>query len=117
MKVMIVLNDAPYGSEKAFNALRLALFLQKEQKDLDLRIFLLQDGPYCALPGQAPPTGFYNVEEMLARVIEGGAVVEACGTCAGARGLKGLPLVRGVKITSAKRMAEWTADSDRVITF
>jgi uncharacterized protein involved in oxidation of intracellular sulfur len=117
MKVTIVLNDAPYGSEKAFNALRLALFLQKEHKDLDLRIFLLQDAPYCAIPNQAPPAGFYNVEEMLKRIIDGGATVEACGTCAGARGLKGLQLMDGVKIGSTGRLAKWTADSDQVLTF
>jgi uncharacterized protein involved in oxidation of intracellular sulfur len=117
VKITIVLNDAPYGSEKAFNALRLALFLQRQEKDLDLRIFLLQDAPYCALPGQAPPAGFYNVEEMIKRAIEGGAMVEACGACAGARGLKGLQLIEGVKITSTRRLAEWCADSDNVFTF
>jgi len=117
MKVTLVLNDAPYGSEKAFNALRLALFLQKRHPDLELRIFLLQDGPYCALIGQAPPDGFYNVEEMLKRVIQGGAIVEACGTCAEARGLKNLQLIDGIKITSTRQLAEWTADSDQVLTF
>ncbi|OFW56393.1 MAG: hypothetical protein A2W01_00220 [Candidatus Solincola sediminis] len=114
---MIVLNDAPYGSEKAFNALRLARFLQGQEKGLELRIFLLQDGPYCALPNQEPPSGFYNVADMLKRAIDAGAIVEACGTCAGARGLKGVKLIDGVNITSIRRMAEWTIDSDHVITF
>ncbi len=117
LKVLIVLNDAPYGSEKAFNAMRLARFLQSREKDLELRIFLLQDGGYCALPNQVPPSGFYNIEQMLQRVIDAGAAVEACGTCADARGLKDLRLIEGVKITSIRRMAEWTIDSDRVITF
>jgi hypothetical protein len=30
MNILIVINDAPYGSEKAYNALRVALSLQKE---------------------------------------------------------------------------------------
>jgi uncharacterized protein involved in oxidation of intracellular sulfur len=30
MKVLIVINDAPYGTEKAYNALRMAMTLQKE---------------------------------------------------------------------------------------
>lgn len=30
MKALIIINDAPYGSEKAYNALRLAITLQKE---------------------------------------------------------------------------------------
>jgi uncharacterized protein involved in oxidation of intracellular sulfur len=33
MKVLFVINDAPYGTEKAYNALRLAMALQKEQPD------------------------------------------------------------------------------------
>jgi uncharacterized protein involved in oxidation of intracellular sulfur len=117
MKVMIVLNDAPYGSEKAYNALRLARALQKQQPDMELRIFLLENGAFCALPDQAPPQGFYNAGEMLQRIIAGGAAVEACATCAEARGLKNIPLIEGVKVTSIRRMAEWTADSDRIITF
>ncbi len=28
MNILIVINDAPYGSEKAYNALRIALSLQ-----------------------------------------------------------------------------------------
>lgn len=34
MKVLIVLNDAPYGNEKSYNALRLAMALQKEPFNL-----------------------------------------------------------------------------------
>ena len=30
MKVLIIINDAPYGSEKAYNALRIAMQLQKD---------------------------------------------------------------------------------------
>ncbi len=33
MKVLIIINDAPYGTEKAYNALRLAMALQKEHAD------------------------------------------------------------------------------------
>jgi uncharacterized protein involved in oxidation of intracellular sulfur len=117
LKVMLVINDAPYGSEKAYNALRLAIAYQKRLEEVELRIFLLTDGAFCALPNQATPQGFYNIEEMLKRVIAGGAVVEACGTCADARGLKDVPLIEGVKITSIRRMAEWTIDSDHVISF
>lgn len=30
MKVLFILNDAPYGSEKIYNGLRLAVALQKD---------------------------------------------------------------------------------------
>ncbi|MBS3771560.1 MAG: DsrE family protein, partial [Bacteroidales bacterium] len=43
MKILIVINDAPYGTEKAYNALRLANQLGKEHKDTEVRIFLMAD--------------------------------------------------------------------------
>jgi len=33
MKILIIINDAPYGSEKAYNALRMAITLQKEHAE------------------------------------------------------------------------------------
>lgn len=30
MRILFIINDAPYGSEKACNALRMAMTLQKE---------------------------------------------------------------------------------------
>jgi len=30
MNILLIINDAPYGSEKAYNALRMAMTLQKE---------------------------------------------------------------------------------------
>jgi len=32
-KILIIINDAPYGTEKAYNALRMAMTLQKEHAD------------------------------------------------------------------------------------
>lgn len=39
MKVLIIINDAPYGTEKAYNALRMAMTLQKEHENVDTSIF------------------------------------------------------------------------------
>ncbi len=35
-KVLILINDAPYGTEKAYNAFRLALQIQKDYESVDL---------------------------------------------------------------------------------
>jgi len=43
MKTLLIINDAPYGTEKAYNALRLAMTLQREHPDVEIRIFLLGD--------------------------------------------------------------------------
>ena len=66
MKILIIINDAPYGTEKAFNALRIANQLGRDYKDeIELRIFLMADIATCALAGQETPDGYYNIERML----------------------------------------------------
>ena len=72
MNILIIINDAPYGSEKAYNALRLAITLQKEHAGIDMRIFLMADAVTCALPNQAVPQGYYSIERMLKAVINKG---------------------------------------------
>ena len=58
-----VLNYAPYGTEFAYNGLRLALALVK--KGEAVRVFLLGDGVQCALDDQNTPDGYYNIARML----------------------------------------------------
>ena len=36
MKILLIVNDAPYGTEKAYNALRMAMMLQKEHPDVEV---------------------------------------------------------------------------------
>ena len=55
MKILLVINDAPYGTEKAYNALRLAMTLQKEHTEVEVLIFLLADSVGCAIPNQKTP--------------------------------------------------------------
>ena len=62
-KVTIVLQDAPYGNEKGWNALRLSEALLTE--GVSVRIFLFGDSVGMGKKGQKTPEGFYNVEEML----------------------------------------------------
>jgi uncharacterized protein involved in oxidation of intracellular sulfur len=117
VKVLFVINDAPYGTEKAYNALRLAMALQKEQQDAGVRVFLMADAVLCALPGQSTPQGYYNVERMLSSVIARGGEVKLCGSCMDARGLGDLDLVEGTQRGSMAELARWSVDSDRVFTF
>lgn len=72
-KYLIVINDAPYGNERPYNALRLALNLVKRE-GLKLRVFLLADGVFCARKGQKTPEGYYNVERMIKSVARRGEV-------------------------------------------
>ena len=60
---LLIINDGPYGNERAFNALRLALNLVK-RAGATVRVFMTGDGLACARHGQKTPDGYYNVERM-----------------------------------------------------
>ena len=117
MKVLFIINDAPYGSEKAYNALRIANKLNKEHLDVEVRIFLMADGANCAIANQATPNGYYNIERMLKLSLNKGTKVKICGSCAEARGLKNTPLVEGAEISNLSELSNWVVDSDKVLTF
>jgi uncharacterized protein involved in oxidation of intracellular sulfur len=117
MKILFIINDAPYGSEKPYNALRMAMMLQKEHPDVEVRIFLMADAVTCALPTQTTPPGYYNIERMLRAVINKGGQVRACGTCCEARGIKGLALLEGAEVSSMSQLTHWTVEADKVLTF
>ena len=70
-KYLIVINDSPYGNERPYNALRLALNLVK-RPEASVRVFLVGDGVQCALAGQQTPEGYYNVERMLSSLVRRG---------------------------------------------
>lgn len=117
MKILIIINDAPYGTEKAFNALRIANQLNKENPDVEVRIFLIADAANCAIASQTTPNGYYNIERMLKLSLNKGAKVKICGSCAEARGLINLPLIEGAEISNLAELTNWVLDSDKVLTF
>lgn len=117
MKYLIILKDAPYGTEKEYNALRLAMQVQKDYQDAEVRIFLMAYAATCALPNQNTPNGYYNIERMLKSIISKSGKVKICGTCADARGIKNLPLIEGCQISTMAELAAWTMDSDEVLVF
>ena len=117
-KVLIIINDAPYGTEKAYNALRIAITLLKEHGSaVKVTVFLMADAVYCGLPGQTTPNGFYNIERMMQSIIKRGAVVKSCGGCSEARGIDQLKFISGVELSNMKEFAQLTMDSDKVLTF
>lgn len=70
---LLVINDSPYGNERPYNALRLALNLVK-RPGARVRVFLTGDGVSCAIAGQKTPDGYYNVERMLGSIARRGEV-------------------------------------------
>jgi uncharacterized protein involved in oxidation of intracellular sulfur len=116
-KILIIINDAAYGTEKAYNALRIANQLSKEHPTIEVRIFLMADGANCAIANQTTPNGYYNIERMLKLSLNKGAKVKICGSCAEARGLKNIPLIEGCEISTLAELTNWVADSDKILTF
>jgi len=117
-KILIIINDAPYGTEKAYNALRMAMTLQKEHgNSVEINIFLLADAVFCGLPAQDTPNGYYNIERMLNSVIRNGGEVKSCGGCSKARGIHDIQFIEGVKLSNMKEFAQWTVECDKVLTF
>ena len=110
---LFVINDAPYGSERPYNALRLCLALAKRD-DVAVRIFLMADAVGCARPGQKVAEGNYSIERMLHGCLARRVEVGACGTCMDARGLAESDLQPGIRRSSMAELAEWTAWADKV---
>lgn len=87
MRVLLILNHPPYGTEHCYNALRLAGAMAKKAPDAQITVFLMADSVQCAKAVQKTPDGYYNVERLLKRILVGGGQVLLCGVCMDARGL------------------------------
>ena len=114
--ILIILNDAPYGSERTCNGLRLAGALAGAGGH-DLRLFLLGDSVVAAKAGQKVPSGYYSVEVMLGAVVRGGGKLALCGTCLDARGIGDAEIMQGAQRGTMSQLAEWTGTADRVAVF
>jgi tRNA 2-thiouridine synthesizing protein D len=111
----IIINEAPYGKERALSALRFASTCDIEGHKV--RIWLFENGVYLAKKGQKPSQGIINYGELIQNLIQGGAEVKACVVCVEARGLAQADLMDGVKIATVHELVEWTVNSDKVIVF
>ena len=101
MNTLFVLNDAPYGTERSYNGLRLARSLSKLDGEV-VRVFLMGDAVACAKHGQKVPEGYYNAGDMVRMV---GGEVGLCGTCMDARGLTEAEVVQGPRRSTLKEQA------------
>lgn len=114
-RVTIVLQDAPYGNEKVWNALRLTEALLTE--GVRVRIFLYGDSVSMVKKGQSPPKGFYNLGEMVKNLIAKGVEFRTCLTCTKARGFTEQELIEGVKIGKTIDLARWVKEDPKVLVF
>ena len=113
---LFILNDAPYGTERSYNALRLARSLAKKEGE-EVKVFLIGDAAACAKAGQKVPQGFYNIGDMLGMVARAGGGIGVCGTCIDARGIHENDLVEGAHRSTMDELTAWTQWADKVIVF
>jgi uncharacterized protein involved in oxidation of intracellular sulfur len=116
MNILLIVNDPPYGTERCFNAMRLALALQKDAEEPDITVFLMADAVLAAKFGQKTPDGYYNLERMIKGVARQ-ADVMLCGTCMDARGLGEDELVAGATRGTMPQLARLICAADKVLVF
>jgi uncharacterized protein involved in oxidation of intracellular sulfur len=116
MKTLFILNDPPYGTERIYNALRLARALAQREGEA-VRVFLMGDAAACAKAGQTVPNGYYNVDRMLRGLGLKEAPIGVCGSCMDARGLKPEELVDGAKRSSLEELTDWTQWAEKVVVW
>jgi len=116
MKVLFIINDPPYGTERVYNGLRLAHALLKKEPETEVTVFLMADAVLAAKAGQKTPDGYYNVERMLRRLAGQGRVL-LCGTCLDARGLADAELMGGARRSTMDELAAATLAADKVLVF
>ena len=117
MSILFIINDAPYGSEKAYNGLRLANQVKKDSPNIEIRIFLMADAVACAIPNQKTPDGYYNVERFLKGLAAKHCSIKLCGTCIDARGLTDVKFVDGAARSNLTELSDWVITSEKVLTF
>jgi len=116
MNTLLILNDPPYGSERSYNALRLASSLLAKGYG-EVRVFLIGDAVACGTAGQKVSQGHYNIAEMLATLLHDGGAVSVCGSCMDARAIGEASLVPAARRASMEVLTEWTAWAEKVLVF
>jgi uncharacterized protein involved in oxidation of intracellular sulfur len=117
MNLLMILNDAPYGTERTYNGLRLAMNLLSKVEGSQITVFLMGDAVGSAKAGQQTPTGFYNVERMLKGVLSRQGQVLLCGSCMDARGIKEAEIVEGSRRSTSDELTEKTESTEKVLVF
>jgi len=116
MSTLIIANDPPYGTERVYNALRLANALAKADPQAPVTVFLMADAVLAAKAGQTLPEGYYSCERMLRRLASQGRVL-MCGTCMDARGLSEDEMMPGARRSTMDELAAETLAATRVLVF
>ena len=117
MKILFIFNDPPYGSERTFNGLRLALSRLKQDPGGEVTVFLMADAVTAARKGQKTPKGYYNIERMLKRFSLGKHRILLCGSSMDARGMTETDAMDGARRSSMEELSVATLAADKLLVF
>ena len=118
MKVLIILNHAPYdGSDVAWNALRLGEKLL--ESGAEVKYFFMNDAVDLAREKCVKPENYANdLVAILKSLITKGVGVEVCGTCQARCGIyKNEPYYAGAEKSTMPNLANLILTSDKVLSF
>ena len=116
MEILIILNDAPYGSVRSPLIKKIYPIIYSIEDEADVTVYMSNDAVLSAKKGQKTPDGYYNVERMLKPIIRRGTAV-VCRTCAEARGLGQEDLMDGVRLVTLGEAAEFALEAEKILTY
>lgn len=117
VSLTIIASEAPYGTEKTWNAFRLAGASTTAEIGMKVNVFLMGDSVAAAKKGQVTPEGYYNTEKMITDLLSKGVEVLCCGACLKARGISDTELIEGARRGTMMMLAKWVKESERIVTF
>jgi len=117
MKILFIVNDPPYGTERVYNALRLAQAFSKKAPSMHVTLFFMADAVLAAKAQQKTPSGYYNIELMLKRLIGSNESVLLCGACMDARGIGDAELMDGVRRSTMEELANAALEAEKILVF
>ena len=114
--LLLVISRAPYdGTDVVWNALRLAG--SAVEAGMLVRLFLMNDGVDLAREGVTPAGAEFDLQSMLAELVERGAAVRLCQTCLTRCGIGKGETMPQAQIAAMKDLVDWVRDSEKVLSF
>jgi len=114
MTIGFLLRTGPYTSQNVDTVYHLAKRIL--QRGNQVRIFLYEDGTINLNKNIQSPQE-RNLAGMMKELADGGAQVQACGTCAKFRGIKKDDLVEGTKLGGMAVFVNYVSECDRFLSF
>jgi uncharacterized protein involved in oxidation of intracellular sulfur len=115
-KILFILNDPPYGTERAFNGAAPGHSAGQARRHRGAGV---PDGRR-GRGGDGQPEaadGYYHLDRMLGSAARQGADIGCCGTCMDACGITQEMLTKGTRRSTPDELADWTLRAEQVVTF